>query len=220
MRLVGRAVLFAAAVVSVGCMGKEPTDSSHLTVLAVRAEPPTGVPGGAVTFELLHSDEVAPPAGGARPTQIAWLGGCHDPPGGQYFGCYPGLRSTVASFASAVLDTPPDVLTRAGAGLGTTFSMTIPADVAARGYGVSFAFFAVCTGRLVPAPDREDTVPLDCREAGGKSIDRSGFAVGFTTVYTVPGVANHNPIIDGIDFDGVSLDELACGADADCPLGH
>jgi hypothetical protein len=201
-------------------MGKEPTDSSHLAVLAVRAEPPTGVPGGTVTFELLHSDEVAPPAGGARPMQIAWLGGCHNPPEGQYFSCYPDLRSTVTRFASAVLDTPPDVLSRASAGLGTTFSMAIPEDIAARGYGVSFAFFAVCTGRLVPAPEREDTVPLDCREADGKSIDRSGFAVGFTTVYTIPGLSNHNPVIEGIDFDGVPLDASACGTDTDCPLAE
>ena len=217
MRLNGCAALFGVAMVSAGCMGKEPKDSSHLAVLAVRAEPPTGVPGGTVAFELCHSDEVAPPAGGARPMEIAWLGGCHNPPDRQYFGCYPGLRSAVALLGPAVLDTPAELLARAGAGLGTAFSTTIPGDIAARGYGVSFVFFAVCTGRLIPAPEREDTVPLDCRDADGKSIDRSGFAVGFTTVYTIPGVANHNPVIEGIDFDGVPLDESACTVDGDCP---
>jgi hypothetical protein len=197
-------------------MGKEPKDSSHLAVLAVRAEPPTGVPGRAVAFELLHSEEVAPPASGARAIEIAWLGGCHNPPGGQYFGCYPALRTAVGLLAPAALDTPAELLARAGAGPGATFSTTIPADIAARGYGVSFVFFAVCTGRLSPAPERADTVPLDCRDAGGKSIDRSGFAAGFTTVYTIPGLSNHNPVIEGVDFDGVSLDEPACTVDGDC----
>jgi hypothetical protein len=198
-------------------MADEPKDTRHLAVLGVRAEPPTGVPGRAVTFELLHSDEVAPPAGAAHAAEVAWLGGCHNPAGGQYFGCYPGLRSAVATLAPHVLDTPAEVLARAGAGLGTGFSTAIPEDIAARGYGVSFVFFAVCAGELTPAPEREDTVPLDCRNADGKSIDRAGFAVGFTTVYTIPGVTNHNPVIDGVDFDGVPLGEPACAADADCP---
>jgi hypothetical protein len=217
MRLGRCAALLASGVASAGCMADEPKDSSHLTVLAVRAEPPTGVPGQAVTFELLHSDEVDPPAGSPRTLEIAWLGGCHNPAGGQYFDCYPGLRSAARLLAQRLLDTPAEVLARAGAGLGTGFSTTIPVDITARGYGVSFVFFAVCAGELTPAPDREDTVPLDCLSANGKSIDRAGFAVGFTTVYTVPGVANHNPVIDGIDFDGVPLDESGCAIDADCP---
>jgi hypothetical protein len=198
-------------------MADEPKDSGHLAVLAVRAEPPTGVPGGVVAFELLHSDEVAPPAGGARTLEVAWLGGCHNPPGGQYFGCYPGLRSAVTLLAPRVVDTPAEVLARAGAGLGQSFSAVIPENIAARGYGVSFAFFAVCAGELAPAPNIEDSVPLGCSDANGRSVDRAGFAVGFTTVYTVPGLANRNPIINGIDFDGVPLDEPACAVDADCP---
>jgi hypothetical protein len=217
MRLGKCAARLAIGVVSAGCMADEPKDTRHLAVLAVRAEPPTGVPGRAVTFELLHSDEVAPPAGGARTVEIAWLGGCHNPAGGQYFDCYPGLRSAVALLAPHVADTPAEVLARAGAGLGTGFGAAIPEDIAARGYGVSFVFFAVCAGELTPAPDREDTVPLGCQNADGKSLGRAGFAVGFTTVYTIPGVANRNPVIDGIDFDGVPLDESACAVDADCP---
>jgi hypothetical protein len=197
------------------CMGREPKDSGHLAVLAVKAEPPTGAPGATVNFELLHSGELGP--GNASTTEVAWLGGCNNPPGAQYFGCYPALRSQVAELGSRVADTPSNALEHARVGLGTTFSTTIPPDIIRGPYGVSFVFFAVCKGSLVPAPSVDDTVPLGCVDASGKGIGREGFAVGFTTVYSVLGLSNENPVIDGMDLDNIPLVEPLCAVDSDCP---
>jgi hypothetical protein len=212
-----------AAVLLGACLQEAPEDTAHLRVVAVRAEPPTGTPGGAVALELLHSAELFDDASGdgSAATQVAWLGGCHNPPGGQYFGCYPGLGKLVERYAPRVYDTEPSRLERyAGLlGLGTSFEFTVPDDILGsdRAVGVSYVFFAVCRGRLEVRADAKDTVPLGCVDQRGRALGRSAFEVGFATVSTVLGMANANPVLDGLRLNGTLLDAKSCQSDDDCP---
>jgi hypothetical protein len=220
--------LFCAVALLLGgallgaCLPEAPEDTAHLRVVAVRAEPATGTPGAAVVLELLHSAELFDDATGDdnAATEVAWLGGCHNPPGGQYFGCYPGLEKLVQLYAPRVYDTEPNTLERhAGLlGLGTSFAFTLPDDIlgSGRAVGVSYVFFAVCRGTLEVRPEARDTVPFGCVDPRGRALGRSGFEVGFATVSTVLGMANANPVLDGLSLNGAALDAETCERDHDC----
>jgi hypothetical protein len=202
--LLGQPAILATGALA--CMPSEPTDTRHLEVVAVRADPPTTLPGQSVALTLLSSAEVE---GTESDLEVAWLGGCHNPPGGEYFGCCPALATAVGAYHDPVRDTPqnelglhPGVL-----GLGKTFHFTPPPEIvgAGRMMGVSLAFFAVCRGTLVPEPQVTQRVPFACLDAQGKRQGRDAFAVGFTTVPTLLGGGNQNPTLLGLLMDGVPL---------------
>src|SRR6185503_19828520 len=82
-----------------------------LRVLAVRPEPASGAPGETVTLEILVADGAPRESGEPRrPIEIAWLGGCHNPPSRLYFDCFPGLSAIAKELSESVRDTPPDAL--------------------------------------------------------------------------------------------------------------
>ncbi|MBN1605063.1 MAG: hypothetical protein JW940_00435 [Polyangiaceae bacterium] len=212
-----------AGAVLAACMPEAPEDTTHLRVVAVRAEPATGTPGAAVELQLLHSAELFDDASSSDKvaTEVAWLGGCHNPPGGQYFSCYPGLRKLVQRCAPRVYDTEPSALERSAGllGLGTSFAFTVPDDILGsdRPVGVSYVFFAVCRGTLEVRSELKDTVPLGCVDPRGRAVGRTGFEVGFATVSSVLGMANTNPVLDGLRLNGAGLGAESCQNDDDCP---
>jgi len=211
--------LVALGVVLLGCTEEPLKDTEHLRVVAVQAEPPTAAPGQSIELELLHSDLVrAGTSDAADSVQVAWIGGCHDPPGGRHLDCYPHARDAVQLYADRVYDTPPsDLEAHAGTlGLGTHFGYVAPELAGA--FGVSYVFFAVCRGVLAPAPDIEDTVPLRCLDGDGNRLGRTDFEVGFAAIPVLPpGVGNQNPVIGALLVNGSPIESASCETDADCP---
>lgn len=199
-----------------GCTQEPLRDTDHLRIVAVQAEPPTASAGQLVQLKLLHSDLVRARAG--VPVQVAWIGGCHDPPGGRHLDCYEPAREAVRLYAERVYDTPTSVLeAHAGTlGIGTSFAYVAPETTGA--VGVSYVFFAACRGVLTPAPNVEDTVPLRCVDDDGTRLGRTDFEVGFAAVPILPpGVGNQNPVIQTLLVNDAPIGEELCTTDADCP---
>jgi len=209
-----------------GCTSPEPLDRPRLEVVAVQADPPSGSPGTDSQLALVHSDMVLPnpdddavidPSG----VQVAWFGGCHNPPSGQYYGCLPGLRAIAEQLPSPIPEVLPEGAVPVGIfGVGPSFALSVPEDILTETNagltGVSFAFFAVCRGELHPRPELEDTVPLGCYGEDGEARTSRDFVVGFTTVRTAPGQENANPEVIGMRLDGVALERGVCTVDDDC----
>jgi hypothetical protein len=211
-------------------------------VLAVVPTPASGVPGARVELQLEAYDGSRHPirslaAGDAgtelgdvpapsEPLTIAWLGGCHNPPGDAYFGCYPVLQRIAEALPSPLPTRAADVplAEREFWGIGTSFATVIPPDVLegreldtnALPFGVSFAFFAACRGRLLPFPEAAGGVPLRCETESGEPVPAEGFVRGFATVYTYAGSVNQAPAISAKVLQGHDLSEPACDDDSDC----
>lgn len=210
-------VSLAAGVVALaGCEpGFEPPSKVEgLRVLAVRPEPASGSPGVTARLRMLVADGKTEPAHPARPLQIAWLLGCHNPPTRLYYGCLPVLRA-LASGLDDPSSVPPGTVA-----FGTDVDFAIPEDIlsaAARvptdpvHFGVSYGFFAVCAGQLRPRPDVTDRIPLDCVDgATGKPLGASDFVLGFSTVYSYEGTVNQNPELERVTLDGALVPDPAC----------
>jgi len=112
-------------------------DAIRLEVVAVQAEPPSGAPGTVAQLELVHSAMILPsesPDAEDRidPSQVrvAWLGGCHNPPSGQYYGCLPMLRVVAEQLPSPLPDAIPEGAVPEGIlGVGESFAVPIPDDI-------------------------------------------------------------------------------------------
>jgi hypothetical protein len=202
-----------------------PQSAIHgLRVLAVRPEPASGSPGATVHLELLFADSRVPDADAMPPmppVSIAWLGGCHNPPGRQYYACLPALRRLAGNPA----------LGDASAGApefasGPTFDETLPDDILSAApklpsdpvhYGVSYVFFAACIGDI--GVDGASEFPLTCKN-GGVPVGPSGFVIGFTTIYSYAGAENqnHNPVLASLGFDGSPVFAASPDALAELPV--
>jgi hypothetical protein len=210
-------------------------------VLGARAEPASGVPGGALELslevfdgapllaELRSAAGQEPPAEPAQrePLSVAWLGNCHNPPGDLQSGCYPLLQEVGAHL--------PDPLPASNAqipaeladyfGVGPRFRVHVPDDVlvgrrldtSAAPFGVSFSFFVVCRGELRPAQGPLLPVPLACHDRNtGERLGSEAWVVGFVTTYTYADALNQAPLLLGASLDGSALPEASCESDADC----
>jgi hypothetical protein len=197
-----------------GCGNFPPQSEIHgLRVLAVRPEPASGTPGETVGLDLLVADgrpwvasddgmpgdPLVPPA-----VQVAWLGGCHNPPSRQYFACAPALGELVAH--------PERALAGGLFERGTHYDLSIPDDILSSAprlasdpvhYGVSYVFFAACAGTLSLAESAGAEFPFVCVDDTGP-VGPNGFVVGFSTVYTYESDVNQNPVLTGLDFDSHS----------------
>lgn len=224
------------ALASTGCDAgfAKPSRLESVRVLAVQATPASGSPGRSSTLELVHVDGTRGPDAELvepRGLEIAWFGGCHNPPSRQFFACYPLLTAIAERLAPKLVETslagvPPGIF-----GTGSSFELALPDDILTNApktmadpvhYGVSFAFFAVCAGELRPRPDLTDRVPVECVEPdSGRALGHRDFVTGFTTLFSYEGdvPVNQNPVFDALEFDGVRVEEMpasACGEDADC----
>jgi hypothetical protein len=204
----------AAPSASTGCAGAGFDSISTVDtvrVLAVQADKPYARPGDTVTFTMTLDDGYVNPShpdAGPRPLEILWIGGCFDPDGDQYYGCYSQLASEFSS---------PGAVGDIGAGL--TFSITLPEDIITRRpkpsgstpyYGIAYVFFAVCAGTLKPvAPEGtglSGSFPIGCFDAAGNRLGEDSFVPGFTQVYAfADGRTNANPQVLGLEIDGAYI---------------
>ena len=200
-----------------------------LRVLAVVPEPASGAPGQTSTLDLVIADGAAGTEGdGAAPRalQVAWLAGCHNPPGRQFRACYPLLQALGSRLSPRVTDTPSDALPANTLGTSSRFELAVPENILSAApraatdpvhFGVSFAFFAVCAGELRPRADVADRVPLDCVDGqSGQLLGRRDFVTGYATLYSYDGVINHDPVLDGIRFGTANVVPNPCQNDSDC----
>jgi len=212
--------------------------------LATLSEPASGIPGGTLQLSLEAFDGAplmaqAQAAAGLAPEgeglstaepealSIAWLGGCHNPPGDTQAGCYP-LLAEVASALPDPLPSSNDAIPSELSqylGVGNGFSVNVPSDILegrqlmtdAPPFGVSFTFFAVCRGVLRPAPEVTNGVPLRCHDREtDEPLGSEAWVPGYITTYTYPGDVNQSPVLLGASIDGAELPELLCESDADC----
>ena len=205
-----------------------PSRVDTLRVIAVRPEPASGTPGRTSALELVVADGLSGNAdgGAARPLQVVWLAGCHNPPTRQYFGCYPLLGKLAARLSPRAVDTPASSLPPSMFGTGMHYDLAVPDNILSAApkesgdpihFGVSYAFFAVCAGELRPQLAFSDRVPIDCVDPKtGSSLGRADFVTGFTTLYSYEGAINSNPVLTGVHLGGTALDTSACHTDADC----
>jgi hypothetical protein len=86
-----RKLLLALLVVAgLGC-GEDfesPDQITSLRVLAVQKDEPYARPGSTVTLRMLWHDGSDDAGSAERNVRVSWFGGCFNPPGGAYYGCY------------------------------------------------------------------------------------------------------------------------------------
>jgi hypothetical protein len=220
--------LLALSAVAGGCSNDfdPPSEVRGLRVLAVRADPASGVPGESVRLEMLRADAPRDAGEPERAIEVAWLGGCHAPPSRQFFDCYPLLAQISGLLEPRVLDTPAERFPPGVFATGDQFEFEVPADVLERSpridsdpihFAPSYLFFAACAGQLVPRPDLSDRVPLSCVSAdSGEPVGKDDFVIGFTTLFSFEGANNENPGLESLRFGGAVVPDLACSGDTDC----
>ncbi|MBI4700201.1 MAG: hypothetical protein HY744_03375 [Deltaproteobacteria bacterium] len=235
--------LGAVALVAAGmpsCDFEDFAPSSTLTtlrVVAVTADPPYARPGEEVVLRLTYHDALGAAGGGVRPIQISWLGGCFNPPGDSYAGCYAKLGALFGHMGQGApppagqLKTemaPPELSGRPDA---VSFALRIPPDVlddaplAASGsrYATGYVFFAACAGTLRPVPPSGAiSFPLGCFDAQGAALGADSFVPGYTQIYVfADGRTNANPPVIGFTLDGAAFaeDRDSPPEVARCPIG-
>lgn len=186
-------VLAAAALLGgVGC-GPEfdpGNELKSLRVLAVKKDKPYAQPGDAVNLQLLWYD-----AKGRKDAQVqrAFIGGCVNPPGDLYYGCFAQFGQSGAL--------PP-------VGFGDTFQVQLPKDIISSRkdiepgqprYGLYIVFFAVCAGKIDFVMDADPKnvgsggLPLRCLDDNGEPLGSDDFVVGYSSIYSFEGISNQNP---------------------------
>jgi len=161
-----------------------------LRVLGLKKDKPYAQPGDTVNLQLLWHD----PKGRAdSEVQRAFIGGCVNPPGDLYYGCF-------AQYGQ--LEGLPPI------GAGDTFRVELPSDIISSRrdiepgqprYGLYIVFFAVCGGRIDFAMDSDASsagstgLPLRCLDDDGQPLGSEDFVVGYSSIYSFEGVSNQNP---------------------------
>ena len=232
LAVAGIGLLLGPAMAS-GCQPgfDPPSKVAGLRILAVQADKPYANAGESVTFEMTYTDGLDP--ANPRNVQIAWIGGCFDPPGDLYYGCYAQLGKQLASASSVKPGQPPPPELEGVLGLGPKFTTKLPADLVARRpapdqgsrYGTAFVFFMACAGKLGPAPatseGRAGSFPIACFDETGRQLGADSFVPGYTQIYAFEDErTNANPVITGITYDGNELPDDVTQAPTlkACPL--
>jgi hypothetical protein len=190
-----------------------------LRVLAVQKDKPYARPGDTVSMQVLWHD----PARDADPTlpppRIGWIAACNNPDGDLYELCFQQFAQAFLSGEGlADVLTPDAESTEAN----DRFTFTVPDDIISSrppptgendtAYGLSYVFFAVCSGEL--ALDASANVPLVCYTeqdgiegftSGDTRLGSDDFVVGYSSIFAYESIANRNPIVTGIDFNGASF---------------
>lgn len=199
-----RAPLLIACALSLGvAVGCGPDfDASNelktLRVLGVKKDKPYALPGEQVNLQLLWHDPK-----GRTDIQRAFVGGCVNPPGDLYYGCFEQYAELAASGDLSL-------------GAGDTFQVTLPDDIISSradeaepgqpAYGLYIVFFAACAGTLsfdmeagTRATAGSEGLPIRCLDAAGKPLGSDDFVVGYSSIYSFEDAVNTNPrfAVDG-----------------------
>lgn len=209
----------AAPALSSGCVGGfEPISKiTGLRVLSVVADKPYAEPGDEVLLEMHYEDGLVnpdDPTAGPRPVQIVWLGGCFNPPGDQYYGCYDQLADLVGSLDPTAPQKSDFV------GIGSLFSIKLPSDfITSRPkpptgsrYGIAYVFFAACAGHLGQVPPdssgRAGYFPIGCFDDDDNRLGPESFVPGYTQIYAFEdGRTNANPEVKRLTITGGDIEK-------------
>ena len=192
----GRASLLMACALSllsaVGCGPQfDPgNEIKTLRVMGVKKDKPYAQPGDDVNLQLLWHDPQ-----GRTDVQRIFLGGCVNPPGDLYYGCFAQYGQTAAQGGLPAI------------GEGDTFTVTLPKDIISSRpalepgqprYGLYIVFFAVCAGTISfdtggGAQDGSTGLPIRCLDDAGKPLGSADFVVGYSSIYSFEDVSNENP---------------------------
>ena len=221
LRWAPKTVILAGAALSIACGPEfEPVSTiESLRVLAVQKDKPYPAPGDEVNLSMLwHDGRSEPREDPPENVQVAWFGGCYNPPADLWFGCLETLGQSLASFDQGD-DLPEDVF-----GIGSRFKITIPEDIISSReapvdedippFGTAFVFFAVCAGQIGIAPaDQLDEFPLACYDSEGNQLYVDDFVVGYSQLFAYDEFRNQNPIMTGFTFNGVEVTPDCIGDD-------
>ncbi len=182
------------------------SEISSLRVLAVQKSAPYAKPGAKVRMSMLLADGSA---ARTRPVEITWLGGCVNPSGDLYYGCFQQLSATLSGLASGT----PDPATAKLIGRGPTFSVDVPSDIITSRptlegqtpYGLIYVFFAACAGHLGPAPAGAAGLPIGCFDDAGRPLGADDFVPGYSAIYAYDGRTNANPEVGDLLVDGKAM---------------
>jgi hypothetical protein len=211
-------------------------------ILATRADQPYAMAGSVVHLEVLAFD--------GRPRQPApmivyWVPLlCVNPADDAYFNCFSQFAGAGANASdggasaegggSATPGLPPGLDLTPLLQTGPTFSFPMPANVVisrpgATPYGLVIVFNIACAGHveLVPLdPNNVQAPPIGCFDAQRNRLGPNDYVVGFTRIYSYPGITNANPVIDHVDVEGHTLspdlgfDVPHCPSGQNCPGVH
>jgi hypothetical protein len=176
-----------------------------LRVLGVKKDKPYALPGDEVSLQLLWHDPK-----GRKDVQRAFIGGCVNPPGDLYYGCFGQYGQ------SAAQGQPPEL------GLGDSFKIKLPKDIISSRpplepgqppYGLYIVFFAVCAGTIsfdmsASAQSGSSGLPVRCLDDDGAPLGSEDFVVGYSSIYSFEDATNTNPAFE-LDADGRARFEVA-----------
>jgi hypothetical protein len=199
--------------VAAGCSGDLPAASlvDGVRILATSADQPYAKPGESVTLQVLAVDGRADRP---QPMRVFWVPAvCMNPPGDNYFGCYPAMASRF----------PPGADLSSVLVSGDQWTFTMPADAieaaaphpgARDPYGTAFAFVIACAGRVETVPGDPSTqspltTPFGCFDESNRALGPRDFVFAFTRVYAFADRRNANPVIGSLTFGGATVDPVA-----------
>jgi len=220
------AFLVAPIIASSACSpGYLPSDFVNgLRIMAIRADKPYLLPGESVTFELNLRDGHPD---GPRPVNVLWLGGCVNPPGDLYYGCFLQFGEIFKALGEGGLgppqpgqpppNLPPGIIGFSpGVTTSTTFTTSLPLDIVSarpapdggQKYGLAYVFFFACAGEIKPIEvdpgGAAGFLPLGCFDSAGKRLPADSFVPGYTQVYSFEDERrNDNPVVKGLIVNGV-----------------
>lgn len=180
----------------------------NVRILATRADKPFAAPGDTVHLEMLAFDARK---NKAFPMRVFWIPTvCTDPPGGAPYQCYPAFADAFPRGRDLTTLLPE----------GPTFSFQVPevsldpsmSPGPANGpfFKTAFIFHMACAGHIeyVGARGRgPQAVPFSCFDAEHHELGNDDFMFAFARVFVVPPIlANTNPILEHLTFDGADVD--------------
>lgn len=234
-------VVVGSFAIGCGAQFDPPASVKTLRVFGAKVDKPYAKPGETVTYELFYYDASPKrigPDGKPRNVQVYWYGGCNNPIGDLYYGCFPVFGELFASavrpdgsfdpaklFASGNIQVPET----APGGRQELFRQTLPADLITSRpppsgttipYGLNYAFFSVCAGETFPDPNSQSGLPIGCRDPQTKApLGADDFVFGYASAYAYDTVENKNPVIDGRTFQDKPLDQTECTDTTVCAEG-
>lgn len=195
-----------------------------LRIVAVRADKPYLLPGENVTIELNLRDGHPD---GPRPVNVLWLGGCFNPPGDLYYGCFLQFAEIFKALGEGGLgppqpgqpppNLPPGIIGFSPAVTSSTsFTTSLPLDIVSSRptpdggakYGLGYVFFFACAGEIKPIEvdpgGAAGFLPLGCFDSEGRRLAADSFVPGYTQVYSFEDERrNENPVVKGLIVNGV-----------------
>lgn len=200
-------------------MGGPASQVNSLRVIAVTPEKSYANPGETVPLRLTFEDALNDNEDNPRKTQIMWLGGCVNPIGGTYLGCFVQFAQLVPGILSGQIDgegivtLPADVSPEdSGVPDAQVFNAKVPETALMNAeptdtdavYSTMYVFFALCAGNIKPAAaDSNASFPLQCFDDDGNELNPDSYVAGYTQLFIFSDKrTNPNPSVLSLQFDG------------------